>query len=438
MSWLDFFQETQENTLVDFGRGINASISPDEEELFKESYEAFLKKEMIKAYELFFKSLINFTANQANTNITLNKTDDKLHFEIYQGLAKIEGTVTQENLYAQVDIIKTADASVAIKRYLLERNYQLTHVNYFSDEESIKLKLYQDNLSLSPQKIFSPLRELALNGDFDKGYIQSEFKNIVIQKISHIKSVEEKELRIKYTFMKKWVQDLKEELLTLPSNDNTGMQSFLYLNILFKIDYLLSAKGEIHHKLSKKTLEYFSNDNVTIESKNEDLKKYILELQNIPYEEFFKNFYSAQYTFESIEKSSYDDIVIFVSESQKKIRWYKKNRYPQVIPTIYNYIAFYSLYNYGMNSLLKSLFHILVEVQNSAFFEELTGSSLYDIKTQKFSKRQILNKIKKLQDKSTQDYTSLHIPSECLNFDSLDEFSNSYYAMFKNLDFEEV
>ncbi len=438
MSWFNFFRETQDNCSITFGKGINASLAPDEEELFKLSYEAFEKKDILNAYELFFKSLINFSDNQSNKNIILNKTDTELQFEIYQGLAKIHGSVTQQYLYAEINIIKSSEASVAIKRYLLERNYQLTYVNYFTDNGSIKLKLYQDNISLSPQKIFFPLRELALNGEHDKEHIKSEFRDIVLEDTDHLQKIEEKYLKIKYKYLIQWIRDLEEKVLTLPANDNSGMQSFLYLNILFKIDYLLSVKYELHHELSKKALEYFSNEHSTIESKNEELKKYTLGLKELSYEEFSQNFYKAKYTFDPIDKSSYDDIVIFINESQNKIRWYKNNRYTQVIPTIYNYIAFYSLYNYGMNTTLKKLFHILIEVQNSSFFRDMSCTGLYNEQTQKLSKRSILNKIKKVLQEASKTYASLTIDGESLNFSSLDEFSNSYYIMLKNLDFEEA
>lgn len=438
MSWFNLFEKKQNNCSITFGKGINGSLAPDEEELFKLSYEAFEKKDILNGYELFFQSLINFSNTQSNNNIILNKTDSELKFEIYQGLAKIHGTVTQESLYAEINIMKSSEATVAIKRYLLERNYQLTYINYFSDAVSIKLKLYQDNISLSPQKIYFPLRELAINGEHDKEHIKSEFRDIQLEDTEHLQKIEEKQLQIKYKYLIQWIDELEQKVLTLPSNDNSGMQSFLYLNILFKIDYLFSVKCELHHELSKKVLEYFSNEHSTIESKNEELKKYTLELKELSYAEFSQNFYQTKYTFSPIDKSSYDDVVIFINESQNKIRWYKNNRYPQVIPTIYNYIAFYSLYNYGMNATLKELFHILVEVQNSSFFVDMACTGLYDIQTKKLSKRSILNKIKKVLQEASKTYASLVIDGESLNFASLDEFSNSYYIMLKNLDFEEA
>ena len=44
MNWLDFFQTAKSTCDINFGRGINASINPEEEELFYKSYEAFEKK----------------------------------------------------------------------------------------------------------------------------------------------------------------------------------------------------------------------------------------------------------------------------------------------------------------------------------------------------------------------------------------------------------
>ena len=167
MNWLNFFK-TKTEQIHQFGRGINANISPDEEKLFNKSYESFEQQNIINAYKYFFKSLENFSNNISNCNITINKENDKLNFEIFQGSTRITGYITNENLYAQAIITKNTSAHVALKRYILERNYQLTYAYYCTDNEYIKLKLYFNNKTMSPQKIFFPIREIALNADFDK------------------------------------------------------------------------------------------------------------------------------------------------------------------------------------------------------------------------------------------------------------------------------
>ncbi len=168
MSWFNFFDEKSIELRHPFGRGINATISPNEEELFNNSQIAFEEKNILDAYEYFFKSLENYTLGEANKNITITKEDEKLQFEIFQGSARITGYITQEHLYAEAIITKKSFAHVALKRYVLERNYQLTYAYYFTDDEHIKLKLFHDNITMTPQKIFFPLREIALNSDFDK------------------------------------------------------------------------------------------------------------------------------------------------------------------------------------------------------------------------------------------------------------------------------
>ena len=435
MSWLNFFQ-TPSPCQISFGRGIYATVNPDEEELFNKSYQAFEKKEIIDAYEYFFKSLINYTDNKSNENITMFKSENELKFEIFQGNAKINGSITQESLQAEVTIVKSS-ASVALKRYILERNYQLTYANYFSDGKYIKLKLYLDNITLSPQKIFFPLRELALNADFDKEHIMSEFSDATLEETSHINAINRDELQIKYDYLQSTIKELDAKVLTLPTNDNTGMQAFLYLNILFKIDYILVPKYKIYQKLSKKIQAYFGDEHTTIESKNEELKRYVAKLQKLSFEEFSSNFYSAKYTFNPIEKSSFEELSNFINESLNKIKWYKNNRYPQVIPSIYSYIAFYALYNYGVNPVVRELLHILVQVQNSSFFTLVACGTLYNEEKQTFSKRQIISKLQDIVTNNQEKYKSLEIFSDALNFTSLNEFSHSYYTMLKNLDFEE-
>ena len=437
MSWLNFFQTTQIQKHT-FGRGINATIAPDEEALFIKSYEAFERNDTLNAYAYFFQSLVNYNNDTSNQNITFTKTEDKLSFTIFQGCAKVLGTITPKNLYAEVKIIKKELANVALKRYILERNYQLTYAYYFEDETYIKLKLFHDNITMSPQKVFFPLREIALNADFDKEHIKHEFESIELEDVKHIEKLELKELKIKYNFLQEWIKEVETKTKTLPSNDNAAMQAFLYLNLLFKIDYLLVPKYSIYQKLSKIILEYFSQENISMEAKNEELQRYTQKLKKISFEVFSQNFYMAKYTFNPSEKSSFEDVSNFINESLVKIRWYKNNRYPQIIATIDRYIAFYILYNYGLAPVVKELLHLLVEVQHSSFFEALEYKTLYNEETQTLNKRAIVSKIDEIVDTHKQKYKTLESFANELNFSSLHDFSNSFYQHIQLLNLEEV
>jgi len=437
MSWLDFLQ-TKKECSINFGRGIYAQIADDEEELFNKSALAFEKREILDAYEYFLRSLINYKDGSPNDNITILRHEKELHFTLFQGSAKIKGTISEEKLHAEVILVKNELAPVALKRKALERNYQFTYVNYVSDSEHIKLRLYQDNITMNPQKIFFPLRELALNADYDKEFIVSEFSESKLLDIEHLEPLNESELTIKYNFLHEWIEELNTKVLTLPSNDNTGMQAFLYLNIFLKIDYLLVPKYRFSYKLSKNIQAYFSDEETTIEERNEELKIALEKIQELSREEFNNNFYNAKYTFSPIEKSSYEEFCNFISESLLKVRWYKNNRYMLIVPTIYNYMAFHSLYNYGLNPALKELLHTYVMTANASFFAALDCPVFYDEAKEEFSKRAIIQSIDETIQKYQKKYKALHSFCDELNFNSFNEFSNSYYQALKNLDFEEI
>jgi hypothetical protein len=437
MDWLHFFRP-KPHCSKNFGRGINADIAKNEDELFNKAYEAFEKKEILKAYEFFFNSLMNYKNGISNENIILTKENKTLKFIIYQGSAKINGFTTNKKLYAEVTMVKAKNTNVALKRYALERNYQFTYINYCSDGKYIKLKLNLDNITMTPQKAFYPLRELALNADYDKEHMLSEFEQKELEDIQHIKKPDASELKVKYEFLHKWIEALNEKIRSLPAEDSIGMQSFSYLNFLFKIDYLLVPKFKIYQQLTKHLQDYFADDEVLPEVKNAELAKYILTLEKLNFDEFSTNFYDAKYTFSQIEKSSYDEFVTFIDDTLLKLRWYKNNRHPQIIPTIYSYIALYSLYNYGLNPAARKLLHIYICVICADFINALGCSGYYDNNKNKFLKSEIIAQIEDIVSEYKHRYKLLKAFGDELDFTSLNDFSNSYFSALKNLNFHEA
>ena len=437
MSWLNFFQ-MHPHCFKSFGRGINANITKNEEELFNKSYEAFENREIVNAYAYFFDSLMNFTNETSNQNIVYTKKDGTLKFIMYQGTAKIDGFITQEKLYAEVTMVAQKNANVALKRYILERNYQFTYVTYCTDANYIKLKLNLDNITMTPQKVFYPLRELALNADFDKEHMLSEFKQLQLADIEHLQKVQESELKTKFEFLHKWIDELHTNIQRLPSDDNLGMQSFLHLNLLFKIDYLIVPKYKIYQHSTKKLQDYFDNKEPLPEVKNAELAKYILSLEKLDFEEFSSNFYEAKYTFSQIEKDSYSELVDFIEETFTKLRWYKNNRHPQIIPTIYSYMALYALYNYGLNPVARKFLHIYMAVIDADYMQALDCPFYYDNTKKKFFKRELISEIADIVSQYKHQYKLLKAFGSELDFSSLNDFSNSYFTSLKNLNFHEA
>ncbi len=436
--WFHSFFDQETLLSYQFGRSINARINPEEPELFEASAEAFEQEKILEGYSYFLRSLQNFKAQTPTHNITLTQNTDTLHFELLQGSANITGIITQKSIEAECLIADASKTHVAIKRRLLERNYQLTYCRFFTEKGAIKLKIRLDNTTMTPQKIFFPLREIALNADFEKEYIASEFSDEALLDTQHVIAIDEDEKKLKYRFLKEWTEACQESIKRLPSDDNAGMVAFTYLTLLLQVDYLIVPKKKIGQKIVRRVTEYFRDDNKSVERKNSELQNYVTKLHEMSYDVFAPQLYNITVTFSPMERATHEEITIFIDETLSKIRWYKNNRYSRVILTIYRYIAFYLLYNYGLHPSLRSLLHLVVEVHHANYFEALRLKPLYHASSQQFEKRQIINRIEKIITPYQQQFKQLQPFGEALAFDSLEQFSHDFYLQLKHLDYTEV
>jgi len=421
-----------------FGRGINAHLNPNEPQLFNQSIEAFREAQTLQAYQYYLQSLENFNADDSNQNIILRDEGETLHFKLFQGSAIVHGSVTEKTFTAYA-VITTCDMmNVAIKRHILERNDQLTYVSYCTDKKELHLKLYLDNTTMTPQKIFYPLRELALNADYEKEYLHYYFKQPSLSDTEHLEYLDEQELHIKYKAMQNWVQNCQKELEQLPSNDNNTTVSFTLLTLIFQIDYLLVPRVDIMQEIFEKINSYFNNDERLLEQKNDELLAFVEKLKNMTFTEFKPHFYKAKQTFAPTEHTTIDELNQFIEGSLEKYRWFKQNRYTHVASTINHYIPLYILYNYGIHPSYKALLHLLIEVQNSDFFRALGYKELYDPSKKSFNTSAIITIVKEAIEPYQEQFNNLTPFGEALNYTTLEEFSHSFILNLKSLDYTEL
>jgi hypothetical protein len=438
MQWLAHLIARKPASFHQFGRSINAEVNPEEPELFNAASEAFEKGEVLDAYQHFLHSLQNFTAGRPNENIKLFPEEGALSFELIQGSAKIVGRVTPETIEAYADIAQEMPRHVAIKRRLLERNYEMTYARFFLHDDRFRLKIYLDNTTMTPQKIFFPLRELALNADYEKEFITAEFHDEPLLNTELLVTVDDQEKALKYRFMQEWIRSCNESIKRLPSNDNTGMIAFTYLTLLLQIDYLIVPKQKIGQDIMHRVTEYFNEDEKLIQSKNAELETYITTLAELPYEKFAPQLYNTFSTFSPMERASDEEITLFIDGNLGKVRWYKSNRYVRVIPTIYRYMALYLLFNYGLHPALHALLHLFVEIHYFDFFKALGHEPLYNPADESFEKRVIRTRIDDALAPYRKQFRQLKPFGDQLSFVSLDKFSHSFYLQIKHLNFTEL
>jgi hypothetical protein len=294
------------------------------------------------------------------------------------------------------------------------------------------------NLTITPQKIFFPLRELALNADFEKEFISSEFDETCLLETNHLIPVDPKRLTHLYNTMQRWIIQTKESLIGLLSNDNNGMASFSYLTLLLQIDYLLIPRKKMAKEINEKINGYFLDDEKLTTDKNSDLESYLETLSTMSFEHFSTQFYTAPTTFSPYDQAMHEDIASFIDESLAKVRWYKNNHITYVIPIIYRYIALYILFNYGLHPSLRALFHLHVQIYASDFFADEGEVRLYDPSSESFDTELIANAIANAIEPDSERDKNLRNYAKDLNYSDLDHFSQSFYLQIKNLDYQEL
>jgi hypothetical protein len=418
-----------------YGRAVHSLPNPDEHELFEKASEAFIKSNRLKGYDFFLSSLTHIGDSK---HLTYTVFEDKITFELLQGCAIIQGAVTEEALIATAVIANSSDLHVALKRRFLERNFQLTYSRFCDNDGVLTLKLYLDNATITPHKIFFPLREIALNSDFEKEMIWGEFPEISLLENDHVQYLSHEEYTRLHSWMLTWIDQTKKSLQGLLSNDNTGMVSFSYLALLLQIDYLLIPRKKMAKDIAEKVGGYFTDDEKSTEDKNADLQTYLSELETMRIEDFSIQIYRAEYTFSPFDQAMHEEIVSFIDESLLKVKWYKSNHSSYVIGAIYRYIALYILYNYGLHPTLRTLMHLHVQVYTSDFFVDMGEIPLYVPSKNQFDKARIHNLIDSAIIPYQKRYKGLKNFSDLLNYTDLNSFSQSYYLQIKNLDFLEV
>jgi hypothetical protein len=384
-----FFPKTPQKT-PHYGRGIHALPNPKEHELFDLCAIAFRANTILSGYRYFLESIQHADNHD---HLTINVHDDSITFTLYQGSAILHGLVTPEHLNVTAQIAKASQLHVAMKRRFLERNFQLTYCHFRQKEDIIELSIKLHNATITSQKIFFPLRELALNADYEKEFIASEFDESSLLEMNHIHLINPLRLRHLYDTMHEWIHTTKSSLVGLLSNDNKGMASCSYLALLLQIDYLLMPHKKIAKDINEKINTYFLEDEKLTTDKNSDLESYLAELETMSFETFLTQFYTATTTFSPFDHVMHDDIAEFIDESLIKVRWYKSNHANYVIPSIYRYIALYILFNYGVHPSLRALLHLHVQIYASDFFLHEGESKLYNNKTNIFDKKAIINAI---------------------------------------------
>lgn len=432
----NFFSKPTTSENYHFGRFITYKKTARQQEFYQESKKAFSQQRYLEGYENYFEYLRFYENGEDTGNISFSRDVDSLRFKIIQGVSILKGDITQRNLRARIDIAHTVKDNIAVMRRLLEKNYMYTYSSFSLGNGVLRSKIYFDNISLSPQKVFFPLREICINSDREKELLLDEFNDLDPIELDHIEVMDIHLKETKLRFFREWIDKTERKVALLPTQEQSGAIAFVWLGLLLKIDYFVTPRGKIGFDIYEAVQAYYLDDNKLIEEKNDALQKAILKLKEFDTKKLANSLYPVKQTFDIFSANTLEEIRSFIEETLAKIIWYKEHRYEEIILTIYEYLALYMLYNFGMNDCLRELVQLNVRLHNTDFYSALGMKSL--LKEERLNSTEISKNIKSIIGYYSKQYPHLQDFSSTLNYSSLEKFHHSYFNALRSLSFSEL
>ena len=420
-----------EDPNIQFGRYTDSNKTDEKYQKWDKAVDLFENEKYISSYEHFFQ----FLTNEDQKNVAFTSHPGTISFTIYQGSKIIEGKANFEKFSAKAKIVISQQPNLGLMRMLLEENFDLKYTKFaLEDDGCISLVFDTFVEDGSPHKIYQALKELATEADRKDDILMTRFADLEPVNFSHMREISEQEKKLKYDFLKTTLSKALHEIDHGKLNTflYPGATSFLILDVLYKLDYLLKPEGSTMDCINFCHQLYF-NDNVTsVHDKNKEMIKRVRNLDKVPYDTFKKELYEVKSTFGHSIPEGHKRLGDIIDAQMTDFEWYASNGHAAYAKAICGYIVGFSLYSYALPEPSKAVLHLYYQIVASEYFNGLGYSNKYQT-ANTFNKTTIVGAVKDINKKYEVSYPGLKINTKFLDFSSECSFCKSYLAMVKNV-----
>lgn len=416
---------------IKFGRFTDSYKEEEKYEAWDQAIKLYEKDNYLDSVELFLKYLMDTDQE----NLTYTRNGDNISFEFYQGSKLIIGSANAEKFKAEAKIAKTTDLNIGFLRRLIEFNFGLKYTRYaLDDENNITVVFDTYMLDGSPYKLYYALKELAINADKQDDILIGEFEVLKAINTGHIKNVEDAEKETKYNYLRKEMDEVFTYIDTtkLSFEKYPGAMSYLLLDLVYRLDYLLKPEGKMMEAFEKTHKHFFIKDGSSPQKKNAFMLKELKETNKLTKEGFYNELYRIKSTFGITAPSSHDRLTGFIDSELRNMQWYEDNGHERIAESIPGFIVGNCLFNYALPAVDKEFLHLFYCIMYQPFFNELGYQYKY-ISNGALNRSQILTAIEKIITQGKQDHPLLKYNKKLLRFDSRVGFAKSYLAMLRDL-----
>jgi hypothetical protein len=286
-----------------------------------------------------------------------------------------------------------------------------------------------------PGKLYNGLREIATRADQQDDLLLKEFTELESADDPHVIALSSKEVGIKKFYFYQWLEEAFAQAQPLLSQRAEGAVSYILLNALYKIDYLLAPEGTLLTQLEQAQQHFFRKDGAAVADKNQLLLKKLQALYAITEEDLVHNFYATKSTFGLAKPAYQQKIAQFINSQLKAIQWYQNSEHPQIVPIILEYIAGYSLFNFGLPSPTRRLMHLYLRLCNEPFFQDLGSKRQFVETNDKLNKNLLQQHIQNIVKSEESYFPQFSFESQKLAYQDLKLFGISYFALLALADY---
>jgi hypothetical protein len=415
---------------VQFGRYSDAQKSSHQLEKWSEAERLFTAGEHLLAYLAFFEYLRDPDVD----NVQYSHEENRIRFELHQGSKSIEGFADGAHVEAESRVARMEKPSVPVMRKLLEVNYALSYSRFALNDDVISIKFDAPVEGGQPAKLYHALREIALNADYYDDPLIHEFSSLAPIEASRVRALEADELAVKRDYLGRWIEKGLEEAATFHPEKQSGAVSWIFLGLVYRIDFLIAPQGSMLPELRKIIGIYYAQDDRGYPEKNSLMKgafeRLLAEADNYA----ARDFYNVTSTFATTQNSTPDIIMNTLNDAFNGFNHWKGLENKSVSMACLEYAATYSLYTYSLPKPVRALFFFFLQVLHADYFREVGFTEgYYSSESNTFAEEEIASEIGRIVLAGQEHLSGMAFDTGKLRYVSLFEFAHSFMVEVQSM-----
>lgn len=404
---------------ISFGRFTDAFKPKVQVDKWNECEKLYDEKKYFESYLVFF----DYLKDVESENVFYTFDNQMLKFQFIQGSKEIRGYFDGKSVSAIAIIAGYEKNNVAVFRRLMEMNFSLYYSRFAIKDNKIVIKFNSNIQDCTPNKLYYGLRELAIRADKQDDILLNEFKSLISVE-SKSEEYSPDELAVIKKYFRKWISESLLKVASLNKEQYSGGISYIYLNLLFRIDYLLMPQGEILNNLELMSWTYFNGKDTTTAQKINTLEEEYKKLTEYDDTKLDNNFYKVKTTFGLVQPAGKQAVEEVINNNIQNIKWYLDNNHSDIALNILEYIVGYSLFTYGLNKSLRKILGLMMQVINHEYVEELNGTKGLMVQDA-VNKEYIIKELSDAISTDKSEYPELQMNYENIKFDTKINFIKS-------------